>query len=88
MWNLYTKVDNRRKTMVVSVSWAQLGQDALCRNDVWITVAVARTHGVIDQVTGGWSAMARALLEDVLLGPLGVATVGSPVTAHAREKGS
>ena len=62
--------------MVISASFVQLGQAALSHNDAWMTIAVARTHGAIDQVAGGWSTMLRVLVEDLLFGPLGVATAG------------
>lgn len=74
--NAFLEVDNRRKCMVMSVAFTEHGQAALSRDDVWITIAVARTHGLIDQVAGGWSAMLRILLEDLLFGPLGIATAG------------
>lgn len=63
--------------MVLSVSFLELGQSALSRNDAWLTIAVVRTT-VIDAVVGGWSCMIRLLLEDLLFGPLGLATAGLP----------
>jgi len=75
---MFHKVDNRRKVMVVSVAFRELGQASLVRNDVWLTVAVVRST-IIDTVVGGWAAMLRLLLEDMLLGPLGLATAGLPL---------
>lgn len=77
------QVDNRRKVMVLSASFLNLGQAALTQNDVWITLAVARTHGCIDRVRGGWSTMLRILLEDLFYGPLGISVVGFPVSLPA-----
>ncbi len=79
-WSGSPQVDNRRKVMVVSVAIKELGQSALSKNDTWLTLAVARTHGVMDRVAGGWSAMLRLLVEDLFLGPLGLRTVGLPLT--------
>lgn len=76
MQNVYNQVDNRRKVMVVSMSWVELGQGALSKNDCWMTLAVARTRGVLDIVDGGWSALARILLEDLFFGDVGLSTVG------------
>ena len=72
-------MDNRRKCQVVSVSFTELGQSALIKNDTWLAVGVARSSGFVDQVAGGFSAMVRALLEDILFGPLGLSTVGLPL---------
>ena len=51
------QVDNRRKRMVASVSFAQLGQNALTTELCWVPLVVVRTNGVVDNVVGGWSAM-------------------------------
>ena len=73
------QADNRRKSMVLSVSFLQLGQFALTNGDAWMTLAVVRTVGVMDSVVGGWSAMLRVFLEHLFLGDLGLATVGLPL---------
>jgi hypothetical protein len=65
--------------MVVNVTMLQLGQRAIVHNDTWITIAVARTYGLIDQVAGGWSTMLRILVEDLFLGPLGISETGFPL---------
>lgn len=61
------------------MSFVQLGQSAITSETAWITLAVVRCVGVIDRVVGGWPAMLRILLEDIFLGPLGIATVGLPL---------
>ena len=65
--------------MVASVAFMELGQAALTKNDVWLTIAVARSIGVIDQIEGGWSTMLRVLVEDLFLGPLGISSAGFPL---------
>ena len=65
--------------MVFSVCFVELGQAAMCNGDAWMTIAVIRTHGVLDKISGGWSAALRLILEDMLCGDLGLATVGLPL---------
>jgi hypothetical protein len=65
--------------MVVSMAFTELGQSVLSKNDAWLTLAVARSHGMLDRVVGGWSAMLRRLVEDVFLSPLGLTTAGLPL---------
>ena len=59
--------DNRRKTMSVYISFAELGPQLLCRCEFWMTVAVARTT-VIRYIVGGRSRMLRDLLRAAFLG--------------------
>ena len=59
--------DNKRKTMAVYVSFAELGPSLLCRSEFWMTVAVARTS-MIRQVEGGWSRMLRDLVRSAFIG--------------------
>ena len=59
--------DNRRKTMAVYMSFAELGPEKLCRCEFWLTIAVARTS-MIRQVKGGWSRMLRDILRAAFLG--------------------
>ena len=81
-WDEFTpgnvlRPDNRRKTMVVNMSFEELG-DALHNDAAWYTIAVARSC-VIKNVVGGWSRMLRDLLKVVLAGPNGMMTVGVPM---------
>ena len=80
--------DNKRKTMAVYASFAELGPQLLCRSEFWFTIAVARTD-IIRQVEGGWSRMLRDLLRTSLLGeaslPSGVVLhIGEPTLFFAR----
>ncbi len=70
--------DNRRKAMVLSFTFKELGQMSLCTAHVWHTPVVIRTS-VITQVEGEWSHMLRVYLQRQLLGPCGLATSGVPV---------
>lgn len=81
-----SEVDNTRKCMVLSYSFLELGQSAMSQGLAWVTAAVARTHGVIDKTPGGWSALLRLFLENLLLGPEGLATAGIPVTVGGRSR--
>ena len=65
--------------MVASVSFLELGQFPLTTELAWTPLAIVRTHDVIDKVDGGWSAMARLMLEDLLFGPLGLSVAGLPI---------
>jgi len=60
--------DNKRKTMSVYVSFAELGPELLCKCEFWFTIAVARTV-MIRQVEGGWSRMLRDLVRAAFIGP-------------------
>jgi hypothetical protein len=70
--------DNRRKTMVLSFTFKELGQLALCKALVWHTPVCLRTS-VITQVEGEWSHCLSVYLQRHLLGPCGLATSGVPV---------
>ena len=59
--------DNRRKTMAVYISFAELGPSLLCKSEFWMTIAVARTN-MIRQIEGGWSRMLRDLLRATFIG--------------------
>ena len=71
--------DNRRKMMVLSFTFAELGQDAISCGFGWFTVAVVRTT-VLEKARGGWSALLRRFVERQLLAADGLATTGCPVT--------
>lgn len=72
-------VDNRRKTMVRSFTFLELGQGAVSSGHGWLTVAVLRTCQ-IEKIRGGWSACLRRFLERALLGDDGFASSGCPLT--------
>lgn len=72
------KADNRRKVMVLSCIFLQLGQCALSNSCLWHTPIAVRS-GMIHAVEGGWSRMLAIFLRHALLGPSGLATVGIPL---------
>ena len=80
-----SKVDNRRKAMVLSFTFAELGQVAL-----WAVPVCVRSQ-MLHAVKGGWSCMLKHCLLRQLCGPDGLATAGmvldlagEPLLAHAR----
>ena len=78
------QVDNKRKTMVLSVSFLQLGQVALSLGRCWVTLATVRVSGGIDHVAGGWTTMLTGLLTDLLFGVNGLSTAGIPLRVDGR----
>jgi hypothetical protein len=76
--------DNRRKTMVVSFSFVELGQLALSCGSAWVIPVVLRTS-LINQVDGGMSHVMRVFLRRLLLGPEGLATVGVPLLINGQH---
>jgi hypothetical protein len=77
--------DNRRKMMVLSFSFVELGQAALSQAVVWQTPVCIRTT-VIDEVVGGWSHLLAMYLRRHLLGPDGLATSGLPLLLHGDDR--
>ena len=74
------KVDNARKSMVVSLSFLELG--AVIRSEFgWFTGAVVRSS-IIHRATGGWSAMMRHDLHVRLLGENGMSESGVAITIN------
>ncbi len=71
-------VDNRRKTMVLSFSFLELGSVSLCEALAWQTPVCVRAS-TIGYVEGGWSHMFSIFLRRQLLGPDGLATAGIPL---------
>ena len=71
-------VHNSRKCMVLSVSFRELGQEAISGGQGWITLAVIRST-VLADVRGGWSAALRIFLERAMFGENGFATTGCPL---------
>ena len=67
-----------RKVMVLSYSFLELGQSALCNDNAWITPAILRSR-VIRDIQGGWPHAFKTYLKKMFLGPLGLATAGLAV---------
>ena len=70
------KCDNRRKSMVLNFSFAELGPH-LIHDAVWFTPVVVRSK-MIEKASGGWSNMLRMFLRHLLWGTHGVQKVGIP----------
>ena len=75
--------DNRRKSMVLSFSFRELGQAALCHDWAWCTPVVLRTTS-ISQTRGGWSSILGHYIRRQLFGPHGLITAGVPVKVQGR----
>jgi hypothetical protein len=73
------QADNRRKTMVLSFSFLELGQLALSRDAAWVTPICVRT-AMLKQIAGGWPCCLKIFLRRLLLGATGIAVGGVPVT--------
>jgi len=72
------QVNNRRKVMVLSFTFAELGQTALMSAWGWFT-AVALRSSEIHDIEGGWSACLAALMGALFMGTSGLATAGIPL---------
>jgi len=72
------KVDNRRKAMVLSFTFRELGQAAMSDGSLWFTPVVVRSVNM-NLVAGGWSAMLAAFLRRFLLGTAGLCSAGVPL---------
>lgn len=77
-------LQQRRKTMVLSYNYLEVGDDALSRDSCWLTPLVVRTS-VISQTKGGWSAILRHYLKLHLLGDSGASTAGVPIVLDEGE---
>ena len=73
------KVNNRRKSMVLSFSFSELGPTCLGYDSMWITPAVMR-HVTMQTIEGGWSRALTALLRLMFYGPHGLLATGLPIT--------
>ena len=72
------RVNNKRKAMVRSFSFIELGREALWHEAWWLTPILVR-HSVVMQAAGGWSAMLRTYLHQHLLAAAGISTAGVPL---------
>jgi hypothetical protein len=75
------QADNRRKSMVLSFTFRELGPAAMSSALAWHTPVIVRTQ-IIGQVAGGWSHLLALYLKKQLLGPSGLATAGVPLTLN------
>ena len=77
------KVDNRRKAMVLSFNFLELGAHALASDATWLTPIVV-LHSVSADVVGGWAAMLREYIRHQLLSANGLMTSGVAIVLHGR----
>ena len=77
-------IQNSRKTMVLSFSFIEL-LSHLHEDTAWITPLAVRSS-LVQQVRGGWSAVLRTFLREMLLGPQGLHAAGHPVPVHGGQR--
>ena len=75
-------LQNSRKTMVLSFSFLELANN-LHQDAAWITPLAIRAS-VVRNVRGGWSAVLRAFLRLLLMGPLGLHGAGYPISVFGQ----
>jgi hypothetical protein len=72
-------LDNRRKAMVLSFTFRELGQSAMTNGQAWFTAVILRTSKMA-AIDGGWSKCLAVFLRRLLFGPVGgLATSGVAV---------
>ena len=74
---------NARKTMVLSLSFLELGQEKLWHEECWFSPVVVRSK-IISRAKGGWSGMLRAYLNAHLLSATGISTSGLPLMLNGQ----
>ena len=75
------KPKNRRKVMVVSFNFLELGMALMSHELSWVTPACVRTV-VIVEIDGGWSHMFARLLRLMFTGALSMSRVGIPLVLN------
>jgi hypothetical protein len=69
---------NARKTMVLSFSFLELGQENLWHEECWFSPVIVRSK-IISRAKCGWSGMLRAYLHAHLFSATGISTAGLPL---------
>ena len=69
------RFDQSRKTMVVSVTFRELGQTSMSDELFWHTIVVVRSN-VLKEIVGGFSCVLRHILEHIMTATIGLATSG------------
>jgi hypothetical protein len=72
------KVDNRRKTLVLSFTFLELGPHAVTCSDGWVTPVCLRSSA-IERVNGGLPRVLAQYLLHQLFGPSGLSSSGVPL---------
>ena len=71
--------------MALSLTFRELGQEAISSGRAWFTCAVIRST-VVGKVVGGCLADLRLFSDRSLLGPAGFATAGCPVQVAGTDR--
>lgn len=79
------KVDNRRKCMVLSFTFLELGQAAMSSSSAWVIPVCVRSK-LIQSAQGGWSNLLKRFLTLQLLGAGGLATSGVAIVVDGSPK--
>jgi hypothetical protein len=78
------KVDNRRKAMVLSFTFRELGQTAMTNGHAWFTPVVIRAN-MLHEIEGGWSRCLKVFIRRLLFATDGgLATSGVTVVLDGR----
>ena len=82
-WDEFTagnvlSAQNARKTMVLSFSFLELGQENLWHDECWFSPVVVRSK-IISRAKCGWSGMLRSYLHAHLFSATGISTAGLPL---------
>lgn len=67
--------DNQRKFWAIYISFRNFGADLLCREELWLPIAMIRTT-VVHRIPGGISHAMRLLLRSIFVEPCKFASVG------------
>ena len=70
--------DHKRKFHAIYVSFVEIGQSVLCKEEIWLPLALLRST-IASQVRGGMSNCMRLLLRSIFLQPCRAFAVGFPV---------
>ena len=73
-----------RKTMVLSLSFFELGQDKLWHEECWFSPVVVRSK-IISGAKGGWRGILRAYLNAHVYSATGIATTGLPLMLNGKQ---
>ncbi len=74
---------NKRKVMVSSFSFKELGNSSLCHDLLWVTALVIRSV-MLSQIPGGWSRVLKMFLRRLFLGTYSLSAVGVPLVLHGQ----
>ncbi len=83
-WSGNILVASGRKTMVLLYTFDEVDRRVLTKSGAWLAFSVVQTR-LYKECPGGWSQVARILLEHMFLSPTnGFQTVGATLTSKGR----